>query len=259
MKLASTTDDKAVVSAVANGEEAREPQARFEIEKQLDGSSSESYEHPASERSLLLERLRLEELEADRLINPEDEGETVDVLGEVTDEPGSVETNEAAKVDAKGAPPVQESGPVAQPSAAMQFHWRIGQLANENPEGVQALASTKLEIPRPVLNLLASEAVGADLAIHLVEHPEVVDQLKAMPVERAVRETLEAMAIIKFQAQQAASGQQSQPRKAVSLAPAPIKPLGGGNTKSSLPMDEMNFQDYKRARAAQVKSRYGSR
>src|SRR5262245_56547850 len=88
MKLASSTDDMAVVTAVVNGEEARAPQTQFEIERDLDGSSAISFEHPSSERSLLLERLRLEELEADQLIGPQDEVETVYAVGEgVRDEP----------------------------------------------------------------------------------------------------------------------------------------------------------------------------
>jgi hypothetical protein len=88
MRLASTTDDKAVIDSVAKGEDARVAQPRLEVES-LDGSTSESYEHPASERSLLLERLRQAELEADQLIGPESEVERVDVLGE----PGQVELN----------------------------------------------------------------------------------------------------------------------------------------------------------------------
>lgn len=251
MKLASTTDDKAVVSAVANGEEAREPESRFEIEKQLDGSSSESYEHPASERSLLLERLRQEEREANELLGPEDSVETLDALGEARPEPDSDPEPPAAQ-------PVQDSGPVAQPSGAVQFHQRIGMLSAVAPEGVRALASTQLQIPGAVMSLLASEAAGADLAIHLAEHPEVADQLNKMPIERAVRETQEALVILKYEAQKAASGQQATaPRaRAVSAAPKPISPLGGGNTKSSLPLDQMSYQEFRKARDRESRARY---
>jgi hypothetical protein len=253
MKLASTTDDKAVVSAVANGEEAREPQTQFELEQQLDGSSAVAFEHPASERSLLLERLRLEELEADQLIGPEDEVETVDALGEVRDAPVA-----PAEKEPEAIQPAQESAqPVAQPSAAGQFHQRIGQLSIVNPQGVQALASTKLEIPQPVLNLLGSDPAGADLAIHLAEHPEVAAELNKMPIERAVRETQEALIILKYEAQKAAGQQATAPRaRAVSAAPAPIKPLGGGNTKSSLPLDQMSYQEFRKARDREAKARY---
>jgi len=227
MRLASTTDEKATIDAVAAGEEAREPQTQFEIEQELDGSSSVAFEHPASERSLLLERLRAEEAEADVLIGPEAEVETVDALGEIRDEPSAPEP--------AAAQPTQESQPVAQPSAAVQFHQRVGQLSAVDPEGVQALASTKLQIPRQVLNVLASDAAGVDLAIHLARNPEVAAELNRMPADLAVKQTRDALVILRYEAGKAASGQQqAQPvaRRATSQAPAPIKPLGGGGHQS---------------------------
>jgi hypothetical protein len=250
MKLASTTDEQAVVSAAVKGEEARVPQAHtgFEFESQGDGSNSVSYENPASERSLLMERLRQDAEEANQLIGSEEEVGRVDVLGEPRAEPESTPEPEAAQ-------PAQESVPVAQPSGAAQFHQRIGQLTTVNPEGVRALASTQLQVPGAVLNLLASEAGGADLAIHLAEHPEVAAELNKMPIERAVKETAEALVILKYEAQRA-SGQQAPARRAVSQAPTPIKPLGGGNTKSSVPLDSLSYQDFRRVRDQQQKNRY---
>lgn len=38
------------------------------------------------------------------------------------------------------------------------------------------------------------------------------------------------------------------PAKIVTKAPAPIKPVGTGATKSTVPLDKMDFQAYKQAR-----------
>jgi hypothetical protein len=43
----------------------------------------------------------------------------------------------------------------------------------------------------------------------------------------------------------------------VSNAPAPIKPLSGSNTKSSMPLDDLPYQDFRRAREAQIRMRRG--
>jgi hypothetical protein len=257
MHLASTTDTAESVTAAinGNGEDGREAQTQFELEQQLDGSSAVAFEHPASERSLLLERLRLEELEADQLIGPEDEVETVDALGEVRDEPVAPAEEEPEAIQAQ-----ESAQPVAQPNTTMEF--QLGKISAWNPEGVEALRRSTLQVPQAVLAELASEPAGTVAAVIIAQNPELSDRLMKIPAPQAAREIREFMGRIKHEAaQQAASAQQEQPapRRAVSQAPAPIKPLGGGNTKSSLPMDQMNFQDYKRARAAQVKSRYGSR
>jgi hypothetical protein len=45
-------------------------------------------------------------------------------------------------------------------------------------------------------------------------------------------------------------------RRPVSKAPAPIRPIGGSSTKSSLPLDELPYQEYKREREKQAKARY---
>ena len=44
--------------------------------------------------------------------------------------------------------------------------------------------------------------------------------------------------------------EEEKPKKPVSKAPTPIKPVGGSSTKSSVPLDSMNMADYKKARAA---------
>ena len=53
------------------------------------------------------------------------------------------------------------------------------------------------------------------------------------------------------------SGSQAQPavNRPVSSAPAPISPLGGAGTRSTMPLDAENYQDYNRRREAEIRAR----
>jgi hypothetical protein len=127
-----------------------------------------------------------------------------------------------------------------------------------NPEGVAALSRTKLQIPNAVMSVLAGDPAGADLAVHLAEHPDVAEQLNKMPVDRAVRDTQEALVILRYEAGRV-HGQQAQDAPAAprrSMAPPVITPLRGGSTKSSLPLDELPYSEYRAERDRQSKARY---
>jgi hypothetical protein len=240
LTVASTTDKMPIVEAVARGDEdaARVPPP----------STYSSYENPQSERRTLLARLDAEE-----------KG--------LTEDEATLEQLSGAEVDEseKSPEPLAENAPKAseQPSSPEQpqairtdprFLMRAGQLAIENPEGVQALASSKLEIPPAVLAELGSDPAGADLAVHLAQNPDVAEQLRQMPLSEAVRQTREALGVLKYQA---ANPQPAPPaRKAISNAPAPIRPVGGSATRSSVPIDETDFQTFRNIRDQQEKQRY---
>ena len=78
LTIATTTDAADVVKAAAGNDEtfARVPAPKFDGE-QLDGSTAVSFEHPRSERSMLLERLKQHESDLEALTGPEADYEKV--------------------------------------------------------------------------------------------------------------------------------------------------------------------------------------
>jgi hypothetical protein len=80
---------------------------------------------------------------------------------------------------------------------------------------------------------------GPQVMKHLIMNPETSQRLAAMSQERA---SLELGRI----------SERLEGRNGgfVSKSAPPIKPVSGGNTRSSVPMDEMEMDAYKKARAA---------
>lgn len=108
---------------------------------------------------------------------------------------------------------------------------------------------------------------GPDVAYYLGMHPEVCqDLLENMSVKRNGKVYATTRGIAKLWSISEQLGgegkkeeeteepeekvEEEKPAKPVSKAPTPIKPLGSGSTKSSVPLDKMSMADYKKARAA---------
>jgi len=88
-----------------------------------------------------------------------------------------------------------------------------------------------------------------EIVKYLAKHPEIAKEWIYLPFGEANEKItklsgkLEAAAERKDLADQIA-------KKIPSAAPSPIKPLGGGSTRNHTPLDEMDMQAYKKARAA---------
>lgn len=95
-----------------------------------------------------------------------------------------------------------------------------------------------------VLALRASKLAGPIMEYYY-ENPEEFSELHSMPPEEVVIEVAGVVRQIK-------KGQKSEdkPVKIVSKSAPPIKPVSGGNTKSSVPLGEMDMAAYRKARAA---------
>ena len=246
LTVSTTTDTADIAKLVADNKPqgARVPAPKPESQ-QLDGSSTVSWEHPESERQLLLQRLADEERDADRLINPEDETATI-----ISNDPAS-EADESTE-------PVTVVPDYARP---------------EHPHyaRMQALhrwyGSTRIEeIARPVIDAGIDLAPGiAEQLASLENGPEVLLQLCKDPwapsgiVELNEMSPSEAKRAI-AQWSMAVAGEESEPAEQIptprSKPPAPIRPLGGSSTKSSVPPDEMTYREYRRYRDAEERNRY---
>jgi hypothetical protein len=108
---------------------------------------------------------------------------------------------------------------------------------------------------------------GPAVAYFLGTHRDVAAKLMEMSEARAMAEVGRISATLGVdEEERPSSGPDEEeepvhrasppPRKAISSAPAPIKPLGGGNTKSSVPMDQLDYAEYRRIRDQQVKAKY---
>lgn len=103
---------------------------------------------------------------------------------------------------------------------------------------------------------------GAEVAYHLGKHPEICEQMmKAHPLEAVAMAVKISEQLAKEnkgeddeeekkEEEEVPEKQETKPAKPVSKAPAPIKPVSGGTTKSSVPLDSMDMREYNKARKA---------
>lgn len=262
--LASTTDGKEILSRAVQGLDARVEEKPMESE-QLDGSTVVSFEHPRSERAMLLERLVAahEQKFAERelqTIQTNDVPETPEVQSDV-DEPK--QTEQAAEVERQRQEYYRQQQ--ASHFAATPVEQELQQLREElKPaftESFKGLASPeeladwskhpeKMNVPmhQKTLDALLSIPSGAAVALHLMRHPETARAWAFLPPDIATYKAIELAG--KLDSQQD-SQQRSKP-----APPSPIRPLSGGNTRSSQEPSEMSFREFRRWRDEQERNRY---
>jgi len=107
------------------------------------------------------------------------------------------------------------------------------------PEIAGAVRQATMEVPNP-----------GELTYHLLAHPDVVRKLNEMTPRQAFIEATRESARLDL-----TSNGRSRP---VSSAPAPIRPLGGTASTSTVDPDELSYQDYKAWRERNKRS-YGVR
>lgn len=109
---------------------------------------------------------------------------------------------------------------------------------------VESIEAENDELPEGVALTIVELENGPDVAYHLAKNPEILSKLREMSSYRAIAE------IGKIADKLAGTAEPKEPPKPKSAAPAPIKPVSTGATKSAVPLDEMSYSDYKKARAS---------
>jgi hypothetical protein len=109
---------------------------------------------------------------------------------------------------------------------------------------------SKTPIDAAISNAIIELENGPDVLYHLAKNPKLVTSLSKMSDTRAVAEIGRISAMLEEPEQEEAA----IPVKRA--GPAPIRPVGGNATKSSLPLDELDYQTYRRVRDQQEKQRY---
>lgn len=95
-------------------------------------------------------------------------------------------------------------------------------------------------IPQAAQMAIIESPNGADVAYYLGQHPEVAEELQTLSPFGAVMEIGRISQLL-------ANGGHAAPAP-VSKAPAPIRTVSGNSAKSTVPVDEMPYEDYVRMR-----------
>src|SRR5262249_27125103 len=127
------------------------------------------------------------------------------------------------------------------------FNSRLKALLDERPDGKSLLAqASSVPMTAEIADELLFRPGGAEATLYLLEHPAKARELANKPKHAAIGEV--AALAMRFDPAFRA--------RPVSKAEAPIRPLSGNSAKSSVPADDMSYQDFKRMREREIKARY---
>lgn len=245
--LSSSTDSAETVTAAArNQEQQARVAAPVPDVQQLDGSQVVSVEDGNSSR-IQLERLLSE---ADELTADSSNGQINEQFNESGDRDESGDATDATAEPATLLPRDHEHYERAQ--RVIDYY---------GPETYQRIAAPGLEAMQAGLDInpglvpaIADLENSGEVVLELLKDPQSIVWLnEQLPGEakKAIQKISEWVATRASRAQEEAD--EERPR---SKAPAPIRPLSGSSTKSSVPMDELPYQEYRRLRDQQSKNRY---
>lgn len=131
---------------------------------------------------------------------------------------------------------------------------RTRKFREEHDDYDEVAADANIPIPKAVEFAIIELDNGPEVAYHLAKNPELAEKLAGMSDVAAVMEIGRLSASLavneKGASEPPASAENPAPEKtkAVSAAPKPIKPVGAGATKSNVPLDEMDYPAFRKAR-----------
>lgn len=140
--------------------------------------------------------------------------------------------------------------------------------ARERYEDFDDVAFRDVPIYEGVKAIILQHHNGVDLQYHLARNPKIARELMEMPVEMAMARAGAMAEQLGINESEEPTSQQKEPEETpnaftprvavrpASTAPAPIRPVGGSSTKSSVPMDELPYEQYRKMRDQQEKARY---
>lgn len=102
---------------------------------------------------------------------------------------------------------------------------------------------------------LLEDENSAEIMYFFGKHPEELEKLatqSAVGITKAIARISDKLAPAEEDEEEAKDGpeEKKEPIKLVSKAKPPIKPVTGGTTKSTVPLDQMGMDDYRKARDA---------
>jgi hypothetical protein len=161
----------------------------------------------------------------------------------------------------------KQAAETAQKQALSAYEERLNE-ARERYEDFDDVAFRKIDLYEGVAAIIRDHPNGADLQYYLGRNPKVAKELMEVPVHVAMaRAGAIAEQLGRTEEQEPTSERIEKeaaeekpnaftPRRAQSAAPAPIRPVGGSATKSSVPIDELPYGEFRKLRDQQEKARY---
>lgn len=133
---------------------------------------------------------------------------------------------------------------------------RVSEARGKYDDFDDVVGSADILIPESVQLSIFEMDNGPDVSYYLAQHPEVCEKLVGMTPISAIMEAgalssfLASKGALKKGSASGADGEEKLKPKMKTKAPAPIKTVGGGasGSKTHIPLDEMDFQQYKDAR-----------
>lgn len=148
----------------------------------------------------------------------------------------------------------------------------VSDFVKEHDDFVEVVGNDRIMIPVAVqLAIVEYGPQGPAIAYHLGNNPDIAEKLAKMSDVRAVAEIGRLAATLEKDSGEAAEaevlkGNEPAPGKEVakektikpgSKAPTPIAPVGDSlDTKTNQPVDELDYQEYRKVRDAQDKKRF---
>ncbi len=126
---------------------------------------------------------------------------------------------------------------------------RAGQFRAQNPDFDAVMSQTgHINFSSALLDAIKQDDMGPQLAYELARNPELLQKLANVPP--AVAPVALGQLKAEMMAKQAPPRTEKRP---VSLAPAPIRPVGqGASGNSTVPLDQTDYRTYKRIREMQI-------
>lgn len=154
----------------------------------------------------------------------------------------------------------KEAAAAATKEKYKSYNQRMIALQAENEE-YKELMNQDISIPTVLETPLTLEMEnGADVVIYLAKNPELCEQMLKMPPSKAIAEAWkisEKLARGKDEADEETEEKEEEQEEKEAVeeekpkkkAPAPIKPISGGASRSTVSLDKSDFQAYKKLRA----------
>ena len=141
--------------------------------------------------------------------------------------------------------------------ARSNYNSRMIALQADNEE-YKELMQQSISIPQSIEGPITMEMEnGPEVAIFLAQNPDVCKELLEMTASQAVGEVWAiSKKLAAGETEEAEEEEQEEKPKAAAVeekparrAPAPIRPVSSGASRSTIPLDKADFQAYKKLRA----------
>lgn len=138
-------------------------------------------------------------------------------------------------------------------SVFKSYNERLAEARAKIEDFDEVVGASDAPLPQSVILTIIEMDNGPEVAYYLGKNPDVREALMEMRPLKAIGvawEISKELAGEEKQEKKPVEEKEEETTKIVTKAPIPIKPVGGSNTKSSVPLGEMNLSEYKKARAA---------